>query len=135
MRQLSRVSHPNIIALFGACTRKPNMCLVMEYADCGSLYNLLHCQTRVTYTASHAMSWALQCSEGVAHLHSMQPKPLIHRDLKPPNLLLVDHGRVLKICDFGTVADKATQMTNNMGSAAWMAPGIFQTKRIHLKSV
>lgn len=95
----------------------------MEYADCGSLYNLLHCQTRVVYTASHAMSWARQCSEGVAHLHSMQPKPLIHRDLKPPNLLLVDHGRVLKICDFGTVADKATQMTNNMGSAAWMAPG------------
>lgn len=95
----------------------------MEYADCGSLYNLLHCQTRIIYTASHAMSWALQCSEGVAHLHSMQPKPLIHRDLKPPNLLLVDHGRILKICDFGTVADKATQMTNNMGSAAWMAPG------------
>lgn len=53
----------------------------------------------------------------------MRPKPLIHRDLKPPNLLLVDSGRILKICDFGTVTDKATLMTNNMGSAAWMAPG------------
>lgn len=105
------------------------MCLVMEYADCGSLYSLLHCQKRVVYTASHAMSWALQCSEGVAHLHAMQPKPLIHRDLKPPNLLLFDHGRVLKICDFGTVADKATQMTNNMGSAAWMAPGTFNESK------
>lgn len=55
----------------------------------------------------------------------MQPKPLIHRDLKPPNLLLVNGGRILKICDFGTVADKATLMTNNKGSAAWMAPEVF----------
>lgn len=82
------------------------------------------------------MSWARQCAEGVAYLHAMGPKPLIHRDLKPPNLLLVDHGRQLKICDFGTVTDKATLMTNNMGSAAWMAPGKFHRKsrKIEFKS-
>lgn len=56
----------------------------------------------------------------------MQPKALIHRDLKPPNLLLRESGTILKICDFGTVADKATQMTNNKGSAAWMAPEVFE---------
>ena len=54
----------------------------------------------------------------------MRPKPLIHRDLKPPNLLLVDNGLILKICDFGTVTDKSTLMTNNKGSAAWMAPEV-----------
>lgn len=37
VRQLSRVSHPNIVKLYGACT-KP-VCLVMEYAEGGSLYN------------------------------------------------------------------------------------------------
>jgi len=36
LRQLSRVSHPNIISLYGAC-RSP-VCLVMEFAECGSLY-------------------------------------------------------------------------------------------------
>lgn len=36
------------------------------------------------YTAAHAMSWCLQCAEGVAYLHAMKPKALIHRDLKPP---------------------------------------------------
>lgn len=78
------------------------------------------------YTAAHAMSWCLQCSQGVAYLHSMQPKALIHRDLKPPNLLLVAGGTVLKICDFGTACDIQTHMTNNKGSAAWMAPEVFE---------
>lgn len=62
--------------------------------------------------------------QGVAYLHAMQPKPLIHRDLKPPNLLLISGGKKLKICDFGTAADKSTYMTNNKGSAAWMAPEV-----------
>lgn len=64
--------------------------------------------------------------QGVAYLHAMQPKPLIHRDLKSPNLLLIDGGRLLKICDFGTVTVQATMMTNNKGSAAWMAPEVFE---------
>jgi len=36
------------------------------------------------YTAAHAVSWTLQCARGVEYLHAMKPKPLIHRDLKPP---------------------------------------------------
>lgn len=58
------------------------------------------------------------------YLHDLKPKPLIHRDLKPPNLLLINGGVHLKICDFGIAADKNTYMTNNMGSAAWMAPEV-----------
>ncbi|XP_045917886.1 mitogen-activated protein kinase kinase kinase 7-like isoform X2 [Micropterus dolomieu] len=103
------------------------VCLVMEYAECGSLYNLLHsADPQAHYTASHAMSWCLQCAQGVAYLHAMKPKALIHRDLKPPNLLLVAGGTVLKICDFGTACDIQTYMTNNKGSAAWMAPEVFE---------
>ncbi|XP_077294350.1 TGF-beta activated kinase 1 isoform X2 [Arctopsyche grandis] len=126
-RQLSRVSHPNIVKLYGVCTKDANFCLVMEFAEGGSLYNALHCSPKPTYQAAHAMSWARQCAEGVAYLHAMRPKPLIHRDLKPPNLLLEKGGLRLKICDFGTAADKQTQMTNNKGSAAWMAPEVFET--------
>ncbi|XP_014489241.1 PREDICTED: mitogen-activated protein kinase kinase kinase 7-like [Dinoponera quadriceps] len=128
VRQLSRVAHPNIVKLYGACTKNP-VCLVMEYAEGGSLYNVLHCNPQPHYTTSHAMSWALQCARGVAYLHNMKPKPLIHRDLKPPNLLLVMGGQMLKICDFGTACDLNTYMTNNKGSAAWMAPEVFEGSR------
>ncbi|KAJ8270791.1 hypothetical protein GJAV_G00119330 [Gymnothorax javanicus] len=125
LRQLSRVNHPNIVKLYGSCSSP--VCLVMEYAEGGSLYNVLHgAEPLPYYTASHAMSWALQCSQGVAYLHGMKPKALIHRDLKPPNLLLVAGGTVLKICDFGTACDIQTHMTNNKGSAAWMAPEVFE---------
>ncbi|KAM9840011.1 mitogen-activated protein kinase kinase kinase 7 isoform 2-T2 [Aulostomus maculatus] len=125
LRQLSRVNHPNIVKLYGSCNNP--VCLVMEYAEGGSLYNVLHgAEPLPFYTASHAMSWCLQCSQGVAYLHGMKPKALIHRDLKPPNLLLVAGGTVLKICDFGTACDIQTHMTNNKGSAAWMAPEVFE---------
>uniref|UniRef100_A0A0V0GA85 Mitogen-activated protein kinase kinase kinase 7 n=1 Tax=Triatoma dimidiata TaxID=72491 RepID=A0A0V0GA85_TRIDM len=123
VKQLSRVSHPNIVKLYGACENP--VCLVMEYAEEGSLYNVLHSAPYKKYTAGHAMNWALQCAKGVAYLHGMTPS-LIHRDLKSPNLLLVHGGRVLKICDFGTACDKKTYMTNNKGSAAWMAPEVFE---------
>ncbi|XP_067239860.1 mitogen-activated protein kinase kinase kinase 7 isoform X4 [Chanodichthys erythropterus] len=126
LRQLSRVNHPNIVKLYGSCS-SPQVCLVMEYAEGGSLYNVLHgAEPLPHYTASHAMSWCMQCSQGVSYLHGMKPKALIHRDLKPPNLLLVAGGTVLKICDFGTACDIQTHMTNNKGSAAWMAPEVFE---------
>lgn len=128
LRQLSRVDHPNIIKLFGASTQPPYVFLVMEFAECGSLYKVLHqLKPQVSYHSGHAISWCLQCAKGVEYLHNMKPKPLIHRDLKSPNLLLVRNGIDLKICDFGTACDKQTIMTNNKGSAAWMAPEVFES--------
>lgn len=53
--------------------------------DCALLSTVLHgAEPLPYYTASHAMSWCFQCSQGVAYLHGMKPKALIHRDLKPP---------------------------------------------------
>ena len=43
------------------------------------------------YTAAHAVSWTLQCAQGVEYLHAMKPKPLIHRDLKPPKYVYIRH--------------------------------------------
>lgn len=59
-------------------------------------------------------------------MHNLDPIK-IHRDLKPLNLLLKMGGTLLKICDFGTVTDKATLMSNNRGTASWMAPEVFES--------
>lgn len=42
----------------------------------------------------------------------------------------MSRGTVLKICDFGTACDIQTYMTNNKGSAAWMAPEVFEGKQM-----
>lgn len=60
--------------------------------DCVLLFTVLHgAEPLPYYTASHAMSWCYQCSQGVAYLHGMKPKALIHRDLKPPKYAFSPH--------------------------------------------
>jgi len=131
VHQLSKLRHENIIRLYGVCSQKPKVCLIMEYAENGSLYDLLHPSSQDTirceYTFGHVMSWALQCARAMEYLHGLKPTPIVHRDLKPPNMLLKEHGTVLKICDFGTARPQDTShMTSNKGSAAWMAPEVFE---------
>ncbi|KAI1294642.1 Mitogen-activated protein kinase kinase kinase 7 [Halotydeus destructor] len=123
---LSRLDHPNIIKLFGASTGSP-IFLVMEYAEGGSLYNLLHNKPDVSYSQDRAISWSLQCAKGVNYLHGQKPRPMVHRDLKSPNLLLFNGGTVIKICDFGTARDVKTYMTHSRGTFAWMAPEVFKS--------
>lgn len=60
-------------------------CCHCQGRDFTFLFVVLHgAEPLPSYSASHAMSWCLQCSQGVAYLHGMKPKALIHRDLKPP---------------------------------------------------
>ncbi|RWS12919.1 mitogen-activated protein kinase kinase kinase 7-like protein [Dinothrombium tinctorium] len=127
VKQLSRLNHPNIVKLHCASTKKP-VCLVMEFADGGSLHEALHMSPEFEYSLIHAINWCLQCASGVAYLHSLKPKPIVHRDLKTPNLLLFNEGTVVKICDLGTACDIATNMTSNRGTVAWMAPEVFESR-------
>ena len=61
-------------------TLPPDVYLVMEYAECGSLYKVLHqVKPEIAYNSGHAISWCLQCAVGVQYLHGLKPKPLIHR--------------------------------------------------------
>lgn len=125
--QLRKVDHRNIIKLIDHSITAQHCCLIMEYAECGNLYDLLHNCPSVHYNEKHALSWSYQTAQALAYLHNLKPRPLVHRDVKPPNLLLRDMCRILKICDFGTACDVHTHMTTNQGSAAWMAPEVFNT--------
>lgn len=93
LNNLIKVEHENIIQCF-AFKQSENM-IIMEYAEDGSLHQLLHSPrySNVTYNLAHALNWALQTAKGVHYLHSIKPKLIIHRDLKPlkwvPDLNLI----------------------------------------------
>lgn len=130
LKQLSEITHPNIVRLYGSSESeaKKELYLIMELSDC-SLSDLLHREDDVQpYDLRHACYWAYQAAMGVNYCHELKPKALIHRDLKPDNLLLFDGGKILKVCDFGTAVSERHTMTNNTGTVCYMAPEVFTSE-------
>uniref|UniRef100_A0AC34QRH2 Mitogen-activated protein kinase kinase kinase n=1 Tax=Panagrolaimus sp. JU765 TaxID=591449 RepID=A0AC34QRH2_9BILA len=124
------LSHRNIIELYAVYKSGDKTGLLLELMPGGSLHQLLHNHRQVRYYADHALGWAFQSADALAYLHG---QGCLHRDLKPSNMLLSDNFIDLKLCDFGTAAHLKTTMTNNRGSAAYMAPEVFQYSKYDQK--
>ncbi|KAL8533071.1 hypothetical protein ACS0TY_009356 [Phlomoides rotata] len=138
---LSCMRHPNMVLLLGACPEYG--CLVYEYMSNGSLEDRLFRKGN-----TQALSWQLRfriaadIATGLNFLHQMKPEPLVHRDLKPGNILL-DQNYVSKISDVGlarlvppNVADEVTQylMTSTAGTFCYIDPEYQQTGMLGVKS-
>lgn len=75
----------------------------MEYVEGQSLY----CFLRTTeYSVAQGLEWLRQCAKGVAYLHGMQPKPIIHANLKFSSLIFDLNKNRVKICGFGQAHEK-----------------------------
>ncbi|HXU07591.1 MAG TPA: serine/threonine protein kinase, partial [Blastocatellia bacterium] len=97
---LDRVRHPHIIQRLGHGTAAdlqgvPFHYLVLEYMPGGDLWSL--CRSR-RLSFDDSVSWFQQVAEALAYAHSQR---VIHRDIKPNNILLSANHRILKIADFG----------------------------------
>ncbi|XP_053567254.1 mitogen-activated protein kinase kinase kinase 9 [Bombina bombina] len=126
------LNHPNIIALRGVCLKEPNLCLVMEFARGGSLNRVL---SGKKIPPDILVNWAVQIARGMNYLHDEAIVPVIHRDLKSSNILIlemVENGdlsnKVLKITDFGLAREwhRTTKMSA-AGTYAWMAPEVIRS--------
>ena len=115
------IRHPNIVMFLGACTKPPNLCIVLEYCGRGSLWSCLH-DLSIKLSWEFRKKMALDIAKGVLYLHSFQP-PILHRDLKSLNVLL-DHACNAKLADFGWTRIKAKVMTSKIGTYQWMAPEV-----------
>lgn len=115
------IRHPNIVMFLGACTRPPNLCIILEYCGRGSLWNCLHDKkVKITWEFRHKV--ALDIAKGVYYLHAMKPS-ILHRDLKSLNIV-IDKGCNAKLADFGWTRQKAKKMTAKIGTYQWMAPEV-----------
>jgi hypothetical protein len=94
----AQLTHPNIIATCGVCVMPPAICLIMEYAENGSLFNYLRKPEGLLLTWRQRLGMCVDAVRGVAFLHDHHQ--VIHCDLKSPNFL-VDDALVLKQCDLG----------------------------------
>uniref|UniRef100_A0A6I8N0B6 Mitogen-activated protein kinase kinase kinase n=3 Tax=Ornithorhynchus anatinus TaxID=9258 RepID=A0A6I8N0B6_ORNAN len=126
------LKHPNIIALRGVCLKEPNLCLVMEFARGGSLNRVL---SGKRIPPNILVNWAVQIAGGMNYLHDEAVVPIIHRDLKSSNILILEKvdsnhlgNKTLKITDFGLAREwhKTTKMSA-AGTYAWMAPEVIRS--------
>ncbi|KAJ1279356.1 hypothetical protein BS78_04G149400 [Paspalum vaginatum] len=112
--------HPNIVLLMGAVTQPPNLSIVTEYLSRGSLYRLLHRHgTKENLDERRRLSMAFDVAKGMNYLHKRNP-PIVHRDLKSPNLL-VDKKYTVKVCDFGLSRLKANTFLSSKTAAGTVA--------------
>jgi serine/threonine protein kinase len=130
-----------MVLLLGACPEYG--CLVYEFMSKGSLEDRLFCRGNTPPLSwQHRFKIAAEIGTGLLFLHQTKPEPLVHRDLKPGNILL-DRNYVSKISDVGlarlvppTVADNVTQyrMTSTAGTFCYIDPEYQQTGMLGVKS-
>ncbi|XP_034473532.1 putative mitogen-activated protein kinase kinase kinase 7-like isoform X2 [Drosophila innubila] len=114
IKYLSLIKHDNFMKLYGSLQNvKTKFLLVMDYADCGSLYDFLYdIKNKDRYISySCKLSWMHQCAKGLDYLHSLTPK-IFHNDLRTRHLLLCNNLQTLKICDLSKATESDLSGTN-----------------------
>ena len=116
----SSLTNPNIVEVYDVGEDNGEYYIVMEYVEGKHLKNLL--KKRGKLTVPEVVDIVLQITSGLSVAHDSY---IIHRDIKPQNILILDNGLV-KITDFGiAVAMNATQLTQTnsvMGSVHYLPP-------------
>ncbi len=121
-RAISRIAHPNCLAVLAEGVHKNQRYIVMEYVSGGNLGRLIGAPHDILFPVLIRLASALDC------VHSRR---IIHRDVKPANVLLAaGEPPVPKLADFGIVKladDLNTQLTETgavLGTIDYMAPEI-----------
>lgn len=121
---LQELDHPNIIKLFAVfSTKNQNLNLVLEQLPQGDLLKLIQ-DGSINYTPNDIKAWMLMLCRAVHFCHANY---VLHRDIKPNNLLIAANGEV-KLADFGlarSFADPYQPMTFNTITIWYRPPELF----------
>ena len=118
---LHRLYHENIIQCLDSFETNSEFCLVTELAT-GQLYEIV--QEDKKLPEKQIKEIALQLTSALFYLHNNN---IIHRDIKPQNVLISASG-IIKICDFGfaRAIDNKTMITSIKGTPLYMAPELLK---------
>ena len=122
-RIAASVNHPNVVQIFSLGTDHGQFYVVMELIDHGSLDDLMESQGPVP--EHQVLDIGIQIARGLRAAHR---KGLIHRDVKPANILFVDE-EAAKIGDFG-IAAVASQGSQSEG-IIWGTPAYVAPERLY----
>jgi serine/threonine protein kinase len=130
-RALSTVRHPNIVGFYGICVDSRQPWLIMEYVGGGSVEDFLaRRETCYKKLRSQALTLALDLARGLDYLHSQEPV-IIHRDIKPGNLMLTEGLEHLKLCDFGVSTTMRMKMCDRESAGTAAADGKHLTDALY----
>jgi len=131
-QSVSNLSHQNIVEVYDVGVEDGEHYIVMEYIEGKTLKQLL--KKRESLTLTEVIDIMTQLTDGIAHAHESY---IIHRDIKPQNIMIEDNG-LIKITDFGiAMALNATQLTQTnsvMGSVHYLPPEQASGKGATVKS-
>lgn len=116
---VAMLSHPNIVSVYDVSHSDDVEYIVMELIDGITLKQYL--QKKSVLDPSEVLDFTIQTAKALEHAHS---KGIIHRDIKPQNIMLLKDG-MIKVADFGIASLKNTIEENNgetVGSVHYIAP-------------
>jgi len=120
-RSAAKLSHPNIVTIHQICRYQDTFYIVMELVDGGALHEFLAVERH--FKPSEATRIIRAAVEGLGHAHR---RGVIHRDIKPGNIMMTNDGQV-KVSDFGLARDvlQASDIVgegHSLGTPRYMAP-------------
>eukprot|EP01018_Ginkgo_biloba_P010341 Gb_18722 [translate_table: standard] len=124
---ISSVQHRNLVKLYGCCVEEEERLLVYEYLENNSLGRALFgsYQSRLKLDWPVRYNICLEVARGLAYLHEESRIKIVHRDIKPNNILL-DQYLCPKIADFGLAklyeSEKTHISTRVAGTIGYVAP-------------
>jgi len=132
---LSSLHHPNLPHIYDAFSEGGRSYLVMEYIDGKTLMQMLKASGRRGLPVAQVLDYAIQLCDVLAYLHSQNP-PVIFRDLKPTNVMVMENGHVVLI-DFGIARffkEGQEQDTVFLGSPGYAPPEQHGTSQTNPRS-
>ncbi|KAJ1277499.1 hypothetical protein BS78_04G008700 [Paspalum vaginatum] len=135
---LSQINHINVVRLLGCCLEVEVPMLVYEFMPNGTLFDMIHVICgRPSIPLDVRLRIAQESAEALAYLHSSASPPIVHGDVKSPNILLGDNY-IAKITDFGASRmlpkDEIQFMTMVQGTLGYLDPEYLQERQLTEKS-